>query len=249
MQGYAGNPFGADLVQMNHVRVFAARHLQEIGLFNVVIGLGMQDIYLLPDIIQFYRDHGIARYRLEINPYRATLDFLAALSASGFTLSSFQTCLYGVPTLNPLVSSFPSIIVREVASSEIDLFADLHVQGFQEALSQVPEQTRTLYRESTKALYQLPGWHLSLIFINDLPSGMGMLYIQDGLALLAGGATLPHMRKQGGQTASLRSRLIAAAHAHCTLISAQTSVGSKSQQNMERLGMRTAYTGTAWTLR
>jgi hypothetical protein len=246
MQKYAGNPFGCAVLQMKQVRVFAARRLQEIGLFNVVIGLGPQDKELLPEIVRFYRDHEIRNYRLEINPYRVTSDFLAALTAQGFVVSSFQTYLYGVPTLNPPGMTLPSMTIRDVTPSDLDLFADLHVNGFQEALSSVPEQTRSLYRESTKVLYRLPGWHLYLLFTKNIPAGMGMLYMQDGMALLAGGATLPQMRRQGGQTALLRHRLISATQGQCTFISAQTHVGSSSQQNMERLGLKIAYTGTAW---
>lgn len=246
MREYPGNPFGADMVWMNNVRVLAASHLQEVGLFNTVIGLGSQDKELLPDIVRFYHDNGIEHYHLEINPYQVTSEFLAALAVNGFSLSAFQTYIYGVPALNPPMHPFSDITVHDVTPPELDLFADLHVEGFQEALSRLPESTRMLYRESVKVLYQLSGWHLYLVRINMTSSGMGMLYIQNGLAFLGGGATLPHMRMKGGQTASLRHRLIVAAQAQCSLFSGQTRVGSRSQHNMKRIGMQIAYNGTFW---
>lgn len=249
MQHYHGNLFDCHILQIKNVRVFASRHLQEIGLFNVVIGLGPDDEALLPEIARFYQDHHIENYRLEINPYQANAGFCAALAVHDFALSSFQTYLYGLPVLHSPGIISPSITVRNVTSAELDLFADLHIEGFQEALSSVSEQTRRLYRESTKVLYGIPEWHLSLLLIKNVPVGIGMLFVKDDLALLAGGAILPQNRKQGAHTVSLRHRMILAAQTHCTLISAQTSVGSQSQQNMERLGMHVAYTGTAWTHR
>ena len=82
--------------------------------------------------------------------------------------------------------------------------------------------------------------------INDLPIGMGMLYTSNGIGTFAGGATLPKYRQQGAQTALIRHLIQSAAQSHCTIVVAQTNVGSKSQQNVERLSMRIAYTGSSW---
>jgi hypothetical protein len=245
MQEQPGNPFGVDMLQRGNVRAFVARGLQEIGLFNQVIGVGPQEQEHLPEIMQFYRDHGVEQYRLEINPYNAPPDFLFYLATLGLYQSSFEAYVYSfVPFEGSVSSSFTTVTIQDVTSSELDLFADIHVEGFREALSHLSDKTRKLYRECTKILYQRPGWHLYLAWVNNIPSGMGMLYMQDGRAVLAGGATIPHMRQLGCQTALLRHRVLAATYAHCSLIAAQTSVGSRSQQNMQRLGMRVAYTAS-----
>jgi hypothetical protein len=243
MREQPGNPFEVDILQRGNVKAFVTRSLPEMSLFNQVIGFGPTEKEHFHEIIQFYHDHGIEQYRLEVNPYHASPDFLALLAAHGFYQSSFEAYLYGVVSFD-VPSSSNSIIIRDVTSSDPDLFADIHVEGFREALSRFSEKARRLYRESIKVLYQHPGWHLYLAYINNTPSGMGMLYIHDGKALLAGGATIPHMRRQGCQAALLRHRMLASAHAKCSLIIGQTNVGSTSQHNMERLGMRIAYTGT-----
>jgi hypothetical protein len=246
MQEQMDRPFDFDTLHIGNVRAFVARDLQEIGLFNLVIGLGLHEKELLEEIMRFYRDHGVEKYCIEINPYHVSPDFLAYLASHGFCLSRFETYVYGGVTVTPSSAS-PSVSIREVTPSEIDLFATLHIQGYQEALAHVPEPTLRLYRESLKVLYGRPGWHLYVAWVHDIPSGMGMLYIQDGRASLAGGATLPNQRQQGGQTALLCHRIQVAAQAQCTLVVGQASVGSTSQHNMERLGLHTAYTGTAWT--
>lgn len=208
-----------------------------------MIGLGLEEEKQLREVMQFYGENGVEQYRLEINPYYTSSDFLVHLAAHGFYQSSFEAYLYGVVSFD-VPSSNTTVTIRDVTFSELDLFADIHVEGFREALSHLSEKTRKLYRECTKVLYQRTGWHLYLAWVNNIPGGMGMLHIQDGRALLAGGATLAHMRRQGCQTALLRHRVLEAAHAQCSLIVGQTSVGSVSQQNMERLGMHIAYTAT-----
>ena len=70
--------------------------------------------------------------------------------------------------------------------------------------------------------------------------------MRDGMASLAGGATLPEMRQRGCQSAMLQHRILVAAQAHCSLIMGHANVGSTSQNNMERLGLRIAYTEVSW---
>ncbi len=219
----AGDDFEVNVYRVGSVRAFAARKMQEMGHFNQVIGLGPEHQHYLPEIFRFYAEQGITQYRIEINPFHVTADF----------------------PLDPLPPS-PTISLHEVTSSENDLFADMHVQGFQEALARAPLPTRQLYRESTKVLCGFPGWHLYLTYVNGTPSGMGMLYLENGRALLAGGATLPQFRKRGSHQALLSHRIQAAAQAACSIVVAQTGAGSESQHNMERLGMRTAYTAAIW---
>src|SRR6266567_1361075 len=202
----AGDDFEVNVYRVGSVRAFAARKMQEMGHFNQVIGLGPEHQHYLPEIFRFYAEQGITQYRLEINPFHVTADFLAYLASLRFYHTGFQTYVFGSTALDPLPPS-PTISLHEVTSSENDLFADMHVQGFQEALARAPLPTRQLYRESTKVLCGFPGWHLYLTYVNGTPSGMGMLYLENGRALLAGGATLPQFRKRGSHQALLSHRI------------------------------------------
>jgi len=46
--------------------------------------------------------------------------------------------------------------------------------------------------------------------------------------------------------ALIQQRIVDAAHAGCTLVVTQTRAGTTSQRNMERAGLRVAYTKTIW---
>jgi hypothetical protein len=245
MQEKNDNSSEIGILRIGNLRAFVAHNLQGIGLFNQAIGLSPHNMELLKEISRFYHDHGVEKYRIEINPYHVSSDFLTYLASHGFSPSRFETYLYGVATIT--LPYPPTIItIREITASEIDLFATIHVGGYQEALAHVSETQRNLYRESIKVLYQRPGWQLYFMCINNLPVGMGMLYIHNGIATGAGGATIPSYRQKGGQAALGHYLIQVAAQAHCALTVAQTNVGSTSQHNMERLGMRIAYTGSSW---
>ena len=71
---------------------------------------------------------------------------------------------------------------------------------------------------------------------------MASLLIRDGLAMLAGAATLPPYRNRGIQTALALARIAHAARAGCDLITMGAEPGSTSHRNAERLGLRVAYT-------
>ena len=80
----------------------------------------------------------------------------------------------------------------------------------------------------------------------EAPAAVALLHMQDQIATLVAAATVPQFRGRGCQTALLQQRIVDAADAGCTLLVTQTRVGTASQRNMERAGMRVAYTSTIW---
>jgi GNAT superfamily N-acetyltransferase len=72
-------------------------------------------------------------------------------------------------------------------------------------------------------------------------AGGASMRIDDGVALLAGAATLPAFRRRGVQRALLRSRLADAARAGCELAVVVTQPGSISQANAQRQGFALLY--------
>jgi GNAT superfamily N-acetyltransferase len=69
------------------------------------------------------------------------------------------------------------------------------------------------------------------------------------VALFAGSATIPQMRRRGLQAALLRARMQFAADRGCDLAMMVAMAGSGSQRNAERQGFRIAYTRTKWQLK
>ena len=72
-------------------------------------------------------------------------------------------------------------------------------------------------------------------------AGGASLRIYEGVAQLAGAATLPDHRRQGVQTAMLRHRLVDAARRGCDVAVVTTQPGSKSTENVQRFGFAVLY--------
>jgi GNAT superfamily N-acetyltransferase len=72
-------------------------------------------------------------------------------------------------------------------------------------------------------------------------AGGASLRIHQGVAQLAGAATLPEHRRQGVQTALLRYRLLDAARRGCDVAVVTTQPGSKSTENVQRFGFAVLY--------
>jgi hypothetical protein len=78
------------------------------------------------------------------------------------------------------------------------------------------------------------------------PAGVAILYLKDGFGLLADAATLPAFRGQGCQTILLHHRVVEAARQGCELLTSFVEFGSASHRNVERAGLRVAYTKALW---
>jgi GNAT superfamily N-acetyltransferase len=81
------------------------------------------------------------------------------------------------------------------------------------------------------------------------PGAAAALSIHNGVALLAGSATIPEMRRRGFHGALLQQRMRHAAGQGCDVAMMVAQAGSESQRNAERRGFRVAYTRTKWRLR
>jgi len=84
--------------------------------------------------------------------------------------------------------------------------------------------------------------------LDGQPGAAGALYVHEGVALFAGAATVPEMRRGGLQAALLQDRMRYAFEHGCDLAMMAAEAGSNSQRNAERKGFRIAYTRTKWRL-
>jgi GNAT superfamily N-acetyltransferase len=84
--------------------------------------------------------------------------------------------------------------------------------------------------------------------VDGQPGAAGVLSIHDGVALFAGAATIPEMRRRGLQSALLHERMRYASDHGCELAMMVAEAGSNSQRNAERQGFHIAYTRTKWRL-
>jgi GNAT superfamily N-acetyltransferase len=74
------------------------------------------------------------------------------------------------------------------------------------------------------------------------------LSLHEGVALFAGAAAVPEMRRRGLQGVLLEARMRYAFEQGCDLAMMVAEAGSESQRNAERQGFRVAYTRMKWKL-
>jgi hypothetical protein len=82
--------------------------------------------------------------------------------------------------------------------------------------------------------------------VDDQPAGVGILYMENGIGLLADATTLPAFRGKGCHTAMIHHRIAQAEKRNCDLLTSFVEFGSISHLNLERAGLRVAYTKSMW---
>lgn len=233
-----GNPMAVT------IRTFgSATALQIKGIpgptYNTVLGLGPEDAAQLGEIVSFYNEATIP-CQIEVTPANTSPDFLYEVREHGFGPRKFHSTLYGVPSRDPLPLP-EGVTIRPLRREEFDLYGDIYVQGFG-----MPQTLQSGVAANNQILYNRPGWHFYLAFVDEEPAAIGVLFMQDGVGICIGAATRPLMRGRGCQTALLHHRLQVAAEHGCDLVAASATFGSTSMQNMQRTGLQLAYTKTNW---
>lgn len=235
------NPLGVEIRQFGEATAFIVQALPQ-PMLNRVIGLTPGDEDLIEDVLGWYRDHGV-RCRVDITPFAHSQDLLARLAGRGLYPSGYQTVLYGLPQAGAYSPAEGVIAkIERLDPADRHLFVDLRLR-----MSEVSEADRAFWKSITEAEYSDAGWRCYVASVDGAPAGMGALYVRDGVGSLAADGTLVTYRGRGCQTALLRARIADAAAAGCELVAAQAEPGSVSQRNIERAGLRTAYTRAIWT--
>jgi GNAT superfamily N-acetyltransferase len=178
-------------------------------------------------------------------PARVELSTLAdggaMLTARGYQLLGFENVLGLALGEAPPPST---IAVSVVAPDEIDAFRRVMVQGFANpdgpasATQSIDEAALAQVFDDTLAT---PGFVRYLARIDGEPAGGASLRCDDGIAQLAGAATLPGFRRRGVQAALFSRRLADARAAGCTLATVVTSPGTTSMANAVRQGFALLY--------
>jgi len=236
-----GNRYGVEIDERDEL---TALHVREIPTpyYNRVLGITPTSFDEACDVIESYGER-FTPCRVDVNPFYSSPTLLTRLNSRGFHPSEFQTNLWGDPTRTD-PGSVPGVSVREVRPKEISFFARLYERAYHG--ERAPKRLSRFRMDSIKARYAHTDWRFYLTLVEGVPAGGGALHIADGVASLAGGATMFTLRGRGCQLALLNKRLLDAAEAGCTLVVSRCAVGSVSQRNMERAGLQTAYTKSIW---
>ncbi|SPE33001.1 GCN5-related N-acetyltransferase [Candidatus Sulfopaludibacter sp. SbA3] len=195
------------------------------------------------DVIEcFFRDRG-APVLHEVSPLVgvAALDLLCARQYRPMEISNvLYRCVE-----RPAAEDHGPITVRVTGPGEAELWSSINARAW---THEHPELLDSLSR--TCAISSARGG--TVCFLADLdgqPGAAGALCIHKGVALFAGAATVPEMRRRGLQGVLLRERLRYAFDNGCDLAMMVAEAAGNSQRNAERTGFRIAYTRTKWRLR
>ena len=236
-----GNPMDVDIQKFGNATAFSVKNIPGPS-FNTVKGLKDRDEKVVSDIIDYYHTREIP-VRFELTPAHTSPALLTYLSEAGFYHTDFHTTLYaGLSSeLKPVDQK---ITLRRLKKNEFELFAEIYVKGFQ-----MPEFLIDGIAQNNEVLYDNHHWRFFLASIDEEPAGIGVLFNKNGIATLAAAATVPGFRNIGVQTSLLQERLNQAKLLNCRLVVAQAKFASTSQNNMERAGMKVAYTKAIWVKR
>jgi GNAT superfamily N-acetyltransferase len=209
-------------------------------------GLGLFE-ELTPSVLdvveRFFVDRGAPVFH-EVSPFVgvAALDLLCRRGYRPIEISNVL-----VRTLDDMRGVAPrsgKINVREIASGEAQLWSEISTQGWAHDHPELRDFLLEMGTVTTARKHSVS----FLAEIDGVPGAAAGLCLHDGVALLAGSATVPNLRRKGLHTALLYDRLAYAADHGCDLAMIAVQPGSDSQRNAERNGFRIAYTRTKWKL-
>jgi ribosomal protein S18 acetylase RimI-like enzyme len=218
---------------------------------NKLAGLGFgdaPDAATLDVIEQAFAARGTA-LQAEVSSL-ADPSVVRTLARRGYELIGFENVL-GL-ALGAGATAHPSDASIEIARAEpgdtaaTAAWMDAVVTGFLHADSfDGPPSHESFDREAMERIlgdvFEAASFERYLARVDGEVAGGASLRLENGVAQLAGAATLPAYRRRGVQTALLRYRLGEAARRGCDVAFVTTQPGSKSTENVQRFGFSILY--------
>jgi len=206
--------------------------------FSGPLRLGTGDEAVVPPLAAWYAERGAPCF-VRLSPLSADENLLRALAGAGLVQTGFMSLLYGAPRPAEAAPA-DHLRVVEVGPDQDQTFLDLWTND-------APANEQGVRQRLARA--EFTHWRRYLAFVDDQPAAYAGMFIsgQHRTAVLAATGTLPALRRRGCQAALVQRRMADAAAADCDLVVVETTPGSPSQRNLERLGLRLAVTRVIWT--
>jgi len=211
-----------------------------VPFFNRVYGFSEELLDLLPEIIRFYRDTN-TRFELWLSPEQATEKVSLELTRLGFVPWGYHAKFYGDVTKLATPSGISKIEVTRVGPSQLEEFLEVLLMGWG-----FPKEHQEGMKLNMRLRMGIPGMHLFLGRLDGHAIGGAMLYQKDVIAYFAEAATSPPHRGQGCQLKLMEARIQFARELDCKLIVGGAHFGNSSFRNMQRIGLKIAFTDMAW---
>ncbi|WP_214484913.1 GNAT family N-acetyltransferase [Bacillus sp. SM2101] len=241
VQELKGNSMGVEIKKFGNAVAFSVKNIPGSS-FNTIKGVCSNNVGDIDSMLDFYSSKGIPA-RFEITPTKSTTELLRTLSIKGYFQSGFHTSLYrgldeDVQLINEPQSS---ILIQEISKDDFNIYGEIYTKGFD-----MPSFLKGNVTENNKILLNNGKWTFYIASVKGEPAGVGALFVKNGVATLAASATVPELRNKGVQTELIKKRIEKAIELRCNIIVGQAAYGSVSQSNMERAGLKVAYTNAIW---
>ena len=214
--------------------------------FNKVAGLGFDGEPANAELDEVERRFGAcgAAVQVELSNL-ASPQVGAQLTARGYRLVSFENVLGFAINGPPERVAPPGVEVRRIGDEDFESWLDVVTTGFAHPDDQgVPSHEDFPHEALEKAQrdFAAAGVRRYIALRDGIPAGGASFAATDGVAQMAGAATVPAHRRRGIQTALLAARLADAAAQGCDIAVVTTQPGSVSQRNVQRSGFDLLYT-------
>lgn len=235
------NAMGVELKRFGNAVAFSVKSIPGPS-FNTVKGISGENIDDLDEIVDFYTSKGIPA-RFEVTPGNASVDLFRKLSSLGYFQSGFHTALYRpLSPVEPVMGGADTAVqIEKINLEDFDIFGELYTRGFG-----MPAAFKDFVTANNKVLAESDNWTFYLACVDGAAAGIGVLYVKNDVATLAASVTVPEFRNKGVQTVLIQKRMQQAAESGCRYLIGQAAFGSVSQKNMERAGLKLAYTNAIW---
>jgi GNAT superfamily N-acetyltransferase len=169
----------------------------------------------------------------------------ALLTSRGYRLVGFENVL-GLRLPAAMAVAADGVEVRPSTADEVSTWLEVVSTGFANPDAQGVASHESHSREAVeRVMTDLTAAESLVRYLarrDGVPAGGASMRTRDGISQLCGAATLPEHRRHGVQSAMLARRLADAARAGGEIAVVTTLPGSKSQQNVQRLGFQLLYT-------
>lgn len=217
---------------------------------NKVIGLGF-DGALAADELTAVEERWAERgesVRVELSTL-ADPHLITVLCDRGYRLSGFENVLACRISGATVPGVAPNIAIEVVGADGFEQWLAIAVDSFSNMDGSGSPADPVLPRDEMERLVReamgpqtVPGLTRYVARFDGAPAGEAALNVDEGLALLAGSGTVPHLRGRGVQTALVARRLDDARRQGCELAIVVTAPGTRSQDNVMRRGFELLYT-------
>ncbi|GAF12601.1 acetyltransferase [Bacillus sp. JCM 19046] len=238
IQEITNNPMEIDIQMIGSTTAFKAVKMPGPA-FNTIRGFKHEDLPLLDDLIHFYQISKL-KPQFELNPAFTSPDLFRALMRNNYCQTRFHTVLYGTTEWENMRNE-PALTIRSVKAQEMDLYADIYLKSFK-----LPIELKQGVAQHNQVLLDDPRWSFYIAEWDGQPAAVASLFVEEKMAVLAAAATLPSFRQRGIHQQLVNIRMKEAEARGTAIISGQANFGSISQTNMEKSGMKIAYTKGIW---